>query len=214
MDEINHRSLTTGRENIIAFILRVFPMPRAQAGEIASFFQPKEFSKNDFLARVGRPCTEYYFLYEGYARAFTHDLEGNDVTTAFYGPNQVVCELFSFFKRIPSKENIQALADCRTWYLTFDELQTIFHSMPQFREFGRMILINAYATLKTRMLSMLQETAEERYANLLRSNPDIFQHAALKQIATYLGITDTSLSRIRKEFAKAATVSRNLPNDK
>jgi hypothetical protein len=52
------------------------------------------------------------------------------------------------------------------------------------------------------MLSTLHETAEERYGSLLRTNPDIFQHAPLKQIASYLGITDTSLSRIRKEFAR------------
>ena len=60
---------------------------------------------------------------------------------------------------------------------------------------------------------MLHETAEERYENLLRSNPDIFQHAPLKQIASYLGITDTSLSRIRKDISRSAT-ARNLSNDK
>jgi len=52
------------------------------------------------------------------------------------------------------------------------------------------------------MLSMITETAEERYARLIQSNPEIFQHAPLKYIASYLGITDTSLSRIRKEFQK------------
>ena len=60
---------------------------------------------------------------------------------------------------------------------------------------------------------MLHETAEERYENLLRSNPDIFQHAPLKQIASYLGITHTSLSRIRKDISRSAT-ARNLSNDK
>ena len=79
--------------------------------------------------------------------------------------------------------------------------------MPEFREFGRSILVNAYAQLKQRMLGMIQQSAEERYAYLLQTNPDIFQHAALKNIATYLGVTDTSLSRIRKEFAK----NHNLP---
>lgn len=52
------------------------------------------------------------------------------------------------------------------------------------------------------MLSMITETAEQRYDTLLQNNPEIFQHAALKHIASYLGITDTSLSRIRKEFSK------------
>jgi CRP-like cAMP-binding protein len=200
-------NLDNKREYLVRFILNVFSMPLQQAEEIAAHFHAAEFKKNDFLLKQGRPNNEYHFMYEGFARAYTFDLDGNDVTTAFYGQHQVVCELFSFFKRIPSQENIQALSGCQTWYLSFDELQHVFHTMPLFREFGRSILVNHYAALKSRMLSMLHQTAEERYASLLRTNPDIFQHAALKQIASYLGITDTSLSRIRKEFAKNATPS-------
>ena len=198
-------SMDMEKEKLIRFILSVHSMPQQQADEIVAFFKEKEFSKNDFLLKEGRVCNEYHILKEGFARAYTYDLEGNDVTTAFYSANQVVCELFSFFKRIPSRENIQALSDCKTWYITYEELQIVFHSMPQFREFGRSILVNAYASLKQRMLSTLHETAEERYSNLIRSNPDIFQYAPLKNIASFLGVTDTSLSRIRKEFAKNQT---------
>lgn len=189
-------------DKLSQFIRNIYPMPLPQADAIVSLFKPKSFEKNEWLLKQGRPCNEYYFLGEGYMRAYTFDLDGNDVTTAFYSGNQIVCELFSFFKRIPSKENIQALSECHTLYITFEELNGIFHAMPEFREFGRSILVNAYSGLKQRMLSMLHETAEERYGNLLRSNPDIFNHAALKNIASYLGVTDTSLSRIRKEVSK------------
>jgi CRP-like cAMP-binding protein len=187
---------------ISRFILNVLPMPQQQADSIAALFKEKAIEKDDVLLKNGKVCNEYYFLEDGYMRAYTHDLDGNDVTTAFYSSNQIVCELFSFFKRIPSRETIQALSDCKCWYITYDELQNIFHAMPEFREFGRAILINAIAGLKQRMMSTLHQTAEERYSNLLLSSPEIFQHAALKNIASYLGITDTSLSRIRKDFAK------------
>jgi CRP-like cAMP-binding protein len=197
--------MNTEKEKISRFILQVLPMPQQQAETIAELFKAKAFQKNDLLLKQGKICQEYYFLEDGYMRAFTYDLEENDVTTAFYSSSQIVCELSSFFKRIPSKENIQALSDCKSWYISFDELQLIFHRMPEFREFGRSILVNAVAGLKQRMLSTLHETAEERYSNLLLSNPGIFQHAPLKNIASYLGITDTSLSRIRKEFAKNKT---------
>jgi CRP-like cAMP-binding protein len=190
------------KETLVHFIQAVFPMPPQQCERIVNYFKEKDFQKNEFLLKEGRPCNEYHFLVNGFMRAYIHNVEGNDVTTAFYAPRQVVCELFSFFKRIPSRENIQALTDCSTLYITFDELQYVFHTLPEFREFGRSILVNAYAQLKQRMLSMLQETAEERYSHLLKMNPDIFQHAPLKNIATYLGVTDTSLSRIRKEFLK------------
>jgi len=190
------------KEKIIRFIQQVFPMPAADAAAITSYFTEKEFAKNEWLLKSGRICNEYHFLAEGFGRVYTHDLDGNDVTTAFFSGNQIVCEIFSFFKRVPSKENIQALTPCQTYYINYTDLQTIFHTMPLFREFGRAILINAYADLKQRMMATLHETAEERYSRLIQSKPDIFLHAPLKNIASYLGVTDTSLSRIRKEFSK------------
>ncbi len=95
-----------------------------------------------------------------------------------------------------SKEN------CKGWVISFEKLNMIFHSIPEFREFGRAILVKGFASLKLRMLSLITETAEEPYASLLQFNPEIFQNAPLKYIASYLGITDTSLSRIRKEMMK------------
>jgi hypothetical protein len=74
--------------------------------------------------------------------------------------------------------------------------------MHDFRDFGRSILVKGFSSLKIRMLSMITETAEQRYDTMLKTNPEIFQQAPLKHIASYLGITDTSLSRIRKEYTK------------
>lgn len=194
--------MSNSNTSLIAFIQSIYPMPQQQAQAIAQRFNEKAFCKDDFLLKEGKICNEYHFLEAGYMRVYAYDTKGNDITTAFCFPNGVVFELFSFFKRVPSKENIQALTDCKSWYLSFDELQDVFHSMQQFREFGRTVLVNAYAGLKQRMLSMIQETAEERYVSLIKSNPDIFQYAPLKNIASYLGVTDTSLSRIRKEYSK------------
>ena len=65
-----------------------------------------------------------------------------------------------------------------------------------------MILVKGFIALKERTLSLINQTAEERYASLMNSNPEIFQYAPLKTIASYLGITDTSLSRIRREYQR------------
>ena len=135
-------------------------------------------------------------------RAFAHNTEGDDVTTNFYSGNHVVFEVSSFFNRTISKENIQALTESEGWFITYEQLNKLFHALPEFREFGRHILVTGFASIKTRMLSIITDTAEERYERLLKTNPEIFQHAPLKYIASYLGVTDTSLSRIRKEFAK------------
>ncbi|MEP7143708.1 MAG: Crp/Fnr family transcriptional regulator [Ferruginibacter sp.] len=190
------------RAQLIQFIQTSLTISYLKAEEIADRFTEKTFFKNDILLGEGKVCNEYFFLEHGFVRAYTYDINGNDITTNFYSNNQVVCELFSFFKRVHTRETFQALTDCNTWYITFDNLQVAFHSMPEFREFGRSMLVGAYAELKQRMLSMLHHTAEERYLNLVQSSPDIFQNAPLKNIASYLGVTSTSLSRIRKDLSK------------
>ena len=177
-------------------------MSASVATEIADKFEEKVLAKNQFLLTEGKVSDEYFFLAKGYMRAFAHDTEGNEVTTNFCVPGQVAFEVSSFFNRTRSKENIQALTDCEGWYITYKQLNDLFHALPEFREFGRSVLVKGFTELKARTLHMITETAEERYAQLLAANPDIFQHAPLKNIASYLGITDTSLSRIRKEFSK------------
>ncbi len=164
--------------------------------------QHKAIAKNQFLLTENTIADEYLFLDKGYMRAFSFDIDGNEITTNFYKPGEVVFEVASFFNRTRSKENIQALTDCEGWLITYKQLNELFHSLPEFREFGRAMLVKGFAQLKNRMLSTITETAEERYAALLKTNPEILQYAPLKHIATYLGITDTSLSRIRAAMVK------------
>jgi CRP-like cAMP-binding protein len=190
------------KETLTAFFLNTNLVSMSAAKEIVGRFNYKVINRYQFQLTEGRVCDEYLFLEKGYMRAFAHDTERNDVTTGFASPGQIVFEVASFFNRTRSKENIQALTDCEGWYITYEQLNELFHALPQFREFGRSVLVKAFSELKTRILITITETAEERYDQLLKTNPDIFQHAPLKNIASYLGITDTSLSRIRKEFAR------------
>ena len=190
------------QEKLVQFLQGSGLVSFQKAGEIANHFSEKSINRNDFFLKAGKPSNEYLFLEQGFMRAFAFDTGGNDVTTNFYSSGQVVFEVSSFFNRTISKENFQALADCEGWFITYEQLNHLFHSMHEFRDFGRSILVKGFSSLKIRMLSMITETAEQRYDTLLRTNPEIFQQAALKHIASYLGITDTSLSRIRKEYTK------------
>jgi CRP-like cAMP-binding protein len=192
-------------DNLISFFKNSSLISSGTAEEIACRFSIIEIAKNELLLKEGVISNQYLFLESGFIRSFAHDVDGNEVTTNFYQPASVVFEVSSFFNRTPSKENIQALTDCTGLYITYAELNDLFHGLQEFREFGRQILVRGFSSLKDRMLSMITETAEERYNKLLLTKPEIFQHAPLKYIASYLGITDTSLSRIRKEFSKKHT---------
>jgi CRP-like cAMP-binding protein len=188
-------------EKLVHFFRSSNLVSQEQAEEIAAQFFHKTIAKNEFHLRERQICDEYLFLEEGYMRAFAHDVNATEVTTTFYMPGQPVFEVSSFFNRTASKEAMQALTDCSGWYISYAQLNNLFHFMPAFRDFGRSVLVKGFAALKERMLSQITETAEERYARLLHTTPQILQVAHLKHIASYLGITDTSLSRIRKEFA-------------
>ncbi len=186
------------REQLIHFLKSTALIGTGQAEEIAADFTARTVAKNDFLLQAGKVSDDYFFLDRGFLRAFAYDTNGNDVTTGFYTSGQVVFEVSSFFQRSPSLEHIQALTDCTGWCLSYQQMNALFHARNEFREFGRLVLVRGFAALKSRMLATITEPAAVRYERLLRANPEIFQHVPLKHVASYLGITDTSLSRIRK----------------
>ncbi len=185
------------RDKLTAFLQRAGFINAAQAAEIARTFSPLLLRKNDVLLPAGRVSDAYLFLDQGLLRAFVHDAEGNEVTTRFYVSGHVALDASSFFNRTPAQQQIHALTKCQGWALSYQQLNALFHARPEFREFGRSVLVQALATLQERMLDQIRETASTRYEKLLTTNPEVFHHAPLKYIASYLGVTDSSLSRIR-----------------
>jgi CRP-like cAMP-binding protein len=184
------------------FFQSLMPITETTAIQLSDNFQFKTVLKNDFLLQENTISNTSYFLESGYVRAFTNDSSGIDITTNLFVAPIFVNNFISFFKQAPSLENLQALTDCKMWAIDYDTLQEKFHTLPAFREMGRLMLINSYSRLQMRMVSFIKETAEQRYEKLLKSNPEIFQYVPLKVLSSYLGITDTSLSRIRKSYAK------------
>ncbi len=159
-----------------------------------------EFKKGDFLLKEGETSDEYYLLEEGLVRAFVHDYDNNEITTEFFTSNEIVIIPSSLFQKIPSKENLQAVTDCVLWKIEYDVFQELFHKIEALREWGRFWFSVQVFSMKQRSLEMITESATNRYLNLMKEKPDIIKFAPLKQIASYLGITDSSLSRIRREI--------------
>lgn len=167
---------------------------------VLSQYSRVEFKKNDFLLREGEIGNYYYFLEEGFARSYSINLNGIDITTKFFTKNEIVIDWQSYFLKSACKENVQAITPCIGWKITFTNFMKLF-KIEAFREVGRTNLIKNYFELKNHSLSAITTDATERYLALITDKPDIVQNVPLKQIATYLGIADTSLSRIRKRIA-------------
>lgn len=156
------------------------------------------FKKGDFILRKGEILNEYYILEQGLFRSFVHDYQGNDTTIDFFIENDIVIEVSSLFQRIPSQENIEALSDSVAYKIDFSDFQKLFHGLEGFSEWGRAWMSSSLFYFKNRSTLMRVESAKERYERLLKEKPTVGKTAPLKHIASYLGITDSTLSRIRK----------------
>lgn len=164
-------------------------------------FTRVSFAKNDYLLKEGKTENYYWFIENGFARSFVRDTDGNDITTNFYSIGDIAIDWSSFFLRNPTRENIQALTDCVCWQLDFESFQQLFHSIETFREHGRRRLVSSYFELKNQRIASIADQAKGRYLELVRTKPHIVQNVSVQHIATYLGITKYSLSRIRKEIS-------------
>lgn len=168
--------------------------------ELFSAHSKKSFVKGNFILSEGEIANEYYILEKGVARSFVYDFDGNDVTTNFFVDNEIVIEVLSIFQRIPTQENIVCVTDCECWVMDYDTFQELFHKLANLSEWGRAWMSQELFNYKQRSVEMFRLSATKRYLNLIQQKPQVIREAPLKQIASYLGVTDTSLSRIRKEL--------------
>jgi CRP-like cAMP-binding protein len=171
--------------------------------QIANAHSKMDVLQAAILLEEGEVAKKYYVIEEGLYRSFVYDYNGNEVTTEFYCQKELLIESFSLFHRSPSMENFQALTNGIVWKIEYEAFQQLLDKIEGFREWGRTWATNHLFTMKKRSISMVTMNATDRYLNLLNERPQIIQQAPLKHTASYLGITDTSLSRIRKEILKA-----------
>ena len=160
-----------------------------------------DFQKGELFLKIGTTANEYFLIEKGLFRSFAFDYEGKEITTGFFIQHEILIEVASLFQRIPSKENLQALSNGSVWKIEFGDFQKLFNSIDGFPEWGRAWMTNQLFVSKKRSFDMMTKSATDRYLMMLNEQPQIINQAPLKYIVSYLGITDTSLSRIRKEIS-------------
>ena len=193
------------------FFEKIYNHPNIQKEDYTNIIDAHtkvEFLKNDTILSEGKISNEYYLIKKGLFRSYVIDYKGNEITTDFFSPNDILIEVASLFLRIPSKETIQALTDCEVYKIEFNDFQNLYSTIDGFTEWGRTWMSHQLFMAKHRAVTMHTQSASQRYLNLVQEKSEIIKEVPLKYIATYLGITDTSLSRIRKEVMSKA---ENLP---
>jgi CRP-like cAMP-binding protein len=178
----------------LSSILKVSP---ELSDELSKSCKPVALEKGQLVLEAGNRCTDIYFIEKGLVRGYYFDDDGKEITNWFAQENEFATSFYAFIARQASFENIQALEDCELVRVPHSQLQNLYSAFPETERLGRMITENYYIKLEERLLSIQFKTARERYDMLMKSKPSLLQRASLGQIASYLGITQETLSRIR-----------------
>jgi CRP-like cAMP-binding protein len=160
--------------------------------------QKVELPKGSFLITEGKVCNQVYFLEKGCLRGF-YNLDGKEITYWFAFENSFVTSFFSFISRKPGMENIQLIEDCTLWGISHEHLQELYDKHKDIERLGRVMHERYYVRLEERFVNNHFKEARERYENLLSQSPHILQRVPLGYVASYLGITQETLSRIRNK---------------
>ena len=165
------------------------------------FWQLKHYKKGESYNPLGSVCRYLGFTTEGYFRAYMIDEKGDEKNIFLFLPHQVVVTYKSFIHEIPCDYNTQALTDATAICISLADLQSLYKRSHGWERFGRLVAEKAFDIANDRAESFMFKSAEERYLDIIRLQPDIINHIPLYHISSYLGIAGPSLSRIRKRIA-------------
>jgi len=167
---------------------------------LSNSLQKVTLPRGAYLITEGKVCDHVYFLEKGCLRGY-YTLEGKEITYWFAFENNFVTSFFSFITRKPGVENIQLMEDCTLWAISYEKLQRLYHDFTEMERVGRIMHERYYVMLEERFVRNHFKEARERYESLLLHEPHLLQRVPLGYIASYLGITQETLSRIRNKPA-------------
>lgn len=164
--------------------------------DIERYFKRKILSKGEVLIQERQVNRNVYFVSKGILRNYLMK-DGTDITTWFFFPEDFITTFESFQLQTPGIETSEALTDCELFYISFEDLEKLNNTSHQWERISR-IFITKYAFQQGNRLLVLQTmTAEEKYDYLIKNFPQVVQNIPNKYVASYLGITRETLSRIR-----------------
>jgi CRP-like cAMP-binding protein len=165
-------------------------------GDLKKVSKILTLSKETKIVKEGQFADKTYFIAEGSARAF-YIKDGRDITDWFAFENDFISSINSFFLNIPSPHFIEVLQPSTLLEISRENVILLSNKYNEFDRLGKVIVTKTMLQLQQRIVSIQFETAQQKYENILKIRPDITQRVALTHIASYLGITLETLSRIR-----------------
>ena len=169
---------------------------------VKNFFVTRKLKKKQFLLNEGEVCRYIGFVNSGCMREYTIDSKGNEHIIQFAIEDWWVSDLNSFLSGEPAEYNIDALQDSEILLLEKSARDKLLDECPKMERFFRILIESNHVANHRRITDSLSTSAEEKYLKFIKTYPKLFELVSQNQIASYLGITPQSLSRIRKELSQ------------
>lgn len=166
-----------------------------------TLFLPKKLRKKHYLLQEGDVCKYTAFVEKGILRTYTIDDKGAEHILQFGMEGWWSADLYSFLTKEPSVFNTEAVEDCELLLITQPSWDLLLEKLPVFERYFRILLQNNLIVTQRRLMGSLSETAEQKYLKLIQTFPDFVQRVPQHMIASYLGITRETLSRIRSQMS-------------
>ena len=189
-------------QNLINKIKNSIPLSQEAERYIYSIAKEKSVSKGAVLIREGQTVSKTFFVTHGSLRSFCTDKEGKEHTLQFAIKDWWISDFMAIYNNEPASLTVECISDSAVIEFNALKLNEIYLQFPEFEPFQRKNLERHVVSLHKRILNQLQLTALEKYNLFLEKYPNIEQHVPNYHIASYLGITQQSLSRVRSEKAK------------
>lgn len=184
---------------ITQILNKIYPLPDSSVSAFQEHIQSVSFPKNHVLMHADKVESKIYFIKKGIVRAYA-DLPNNEITFWFGKEGETVLSMKSYVENVPGYETIEALETCELYQLNTERLKELFLKDIHIANWGRKFAEKELVKTEERLISRQFKTATERYLELINENPDLLRRVQLSHIASYLGITQVSLSRIRAEI--------------
>lgn len=186
-------------EKVSAILSSVVPLPSGSLRKLLDMALVQEYPRGYLLFREGRKNRDVYFVADGLARVY-YLCDATEVNLLFGIEGELLVSLKSYVENEPGYENIELLEPCKLIKLEYTALQHLYESDTAIANWGRKLAERALIETEERLMSRQFKTATQRYKELIEKYPYLLQRVQLGHIASYLGVSQVTLSRIRAEI--------------
>ena len=188
-------------ELILSNVSRHISLKPEEREYFISLLKPRKLQKKQYLLQAGENCRYENFVVKGLLRAYTVDPKGHEHIAMFAMEDWWISDLLSFLTNTPATQYVDALEDTEILSIEKPDLEKLYERVPKFERFFRIMLQNAFVANQRRILASISQRAEEQYFDFVKKYPTLEQRVPQHQIASFLGITPETISRIRRQRA-------------